>query len=169
MIVIGIDNGLLGAIVALDGDGALVSWADTPVVSISKTRFQLAPSAMRGVLTSMVAGKDRAVVFIEHGQPIGTDGVISNWHGGASYMGWRCLCAALEIPWEDVRAQVWQRSMLRGVPGDDTKTKSLHRAQGMFPSLPLRSSDRAKKLNMDGRSDAALIAEYGRRRLRGEE
>jgi len=169
-LIIGIDNGLHGAVVALsEVDGAIIGWFDTPTVAIKKTRFQLAPAAMVNLLRGLVDTEKRCMAFVEKGAPIGTDGVISNWHNGASYAGWRCLLVALEIPYEEVVASTWQRAMLKGVPGDSTKAKSLHRAQGLFPSLPLMSSDRAKSINMDGRADAALIAEYGRRRLKGAE
>lgn len=167
--VLGIDNGLDGAVVAIDAEsGRVLGFFDAPVVELGKSRRQLAPRSMAVALDALLEQVGPVVgCFVEHGQPIGSDGTIANWHSGASYLGWRCLLAARGLPWQDVPAQQWQRELLRGAPGEDTKAKSLHRAQGLFPGLPLMKPN-GRKLSLHGRSDAALIAEYGRRLLAGK-
>ncbi len=57
--------------------------------------------------------------------------------------------------------------MLRGLPGKDTKTKSILAASRLFPRVDLRRTARSKVAH-DGLTDALLIAEFGRRLRTGK-
>lgn len=71
------------------------------------------------------------------------------------------LCA-LKIPYKLVPAKTWQKVMLTGVFGIDTKAKALKVASSLFPHVELKASARARNPHT-GVVDALLIAEYGRR------
>ncbi len=73
---------------------------------------------------------------------------------------WIGICAGLGLRYELVTPQRWQKEMLAGMQGG--KDASCIRAQELFPEADLKKGPRSKKLH-DGRSDALLIAEYGRR------
>lgn len=51
----------------------------------------------------------------------------------------------------------------RGVKKVDTKSTSINAARRLFPSVDFRKSEKAKKPH-DGKVDALLMAEYGRRK-----
>ena len=62
----------------------------------------------------------------------------------------------------EVPPKEWQREFgIKGGKGDDTKAQSYLIASRMFPGVELKGPRGAI---LDGRADALLIAEYGRRR-----
>ena len=73
------------------------------------------------------------------------------------------LVTALGLPFQIVPPQKWQKSLFVGLPlKQDTKEKSAIIAMRLFPGVDFRKSSRARK-PADGLTDAACIAEYGRR------
>ncbi|MDY7038565.1 MAG: hypothetical protein SV375_20730 [Thermodesulfobacteriota bacterium] len=72
---------------------------------------------------------------------------------------WQGVLKATRLDYKKVAARTWQSAMLKNVPGSSTKDKSLKLAKELFPDLRhklIRKKD-------DGRADALLMAEYGRR------
>jgi len=168
MIAIGIDPGLSGAVVAVDDavDSPIVYWRDTPTVQLAKGKVKrdYAVTEMRKLLQQLPGG---ATVFLEQQQAFPGQGVSSTFQTGRGFGLWEGLLAGQAcFPYETVRPVAWQRVMLAGVNGEG-KARSLLRAGQLFPELPL-TRPRGRKPCMDGRSDAALIALYGLRRMRGE-
>jgi hypothetical protein len=175
MIFVGIDNGLDGAMVYLNGKQ--VVYFDTPTVEIpskrgSKKRTYFIPemvniaTAFRGATSGW---ENEIMFFLEdaHSMPASMSGGVANFSKGYGFGLWQGILTALGLPYQLVPAVRWQKEMLRDVSGTDTKTRSLLKASRLFPTLPLMSSPRAKQPNMDGRSDAALIAEWGRLTVKG--
>jgi len=80
--------------------------------------------------------------------------------------GFAWLLEALEIPYQLVSARTWQKSMLAGTSGADTKQRSILAAGRLFPGVNLKRSARARKAD-DGIADALLLAEYARRTKNG--
>jgi hypothetical protein len=72
------------------------------------------------------------------------------------------ILLALNIPFKAVRPQAWQKVMLAGVSGSDTKVRALKAAQSLFPGVELLASSRSK-IPHSGIVDALLISEYARR------
>jgi hypothetical protein len=75
------------------------------------------------------------------------------------------LRALLEIKcgrYERITPQTWQRVMIPGAKGGETKSRALEVARRLWPGTDWRASDRCRTPH-DGLIDAALIAEYGRR------
>lgn len=69
------------------------------------------------------------------------------------------ILTALRIPYKLVRAQKWQKLLLDGIDGSDTKVRALKYVQKRFPDIDLKPSSRAFKPH-DGIVDALCIAEY---------
>jgi hypothetical protein len=68
---------------------------------------------------------------------------------------------ALGVSLVEVPPKDWQREYkIRSTKDDDTKAQSYLIASRMFPEVELRGPRGAV---LDGRADALLIAEYGRR------
>ena len=80
----------------------------------------------------------------------------------------RALSVGLGVPCEIVHPKTWQKQMLRDVPAGDTKGRSLVKASQLFPSFADQFTG-PRGGPRDGRADAMLLAEYGRRTQRGEQ
>jgi len=96
-----------------------------------------------------------AVIESVHSMP--KQGVSSSFSFGMNYGMAQGVIMAMGIPIILVSPQKWQKAMLMIADGKNTKEQSLTQARRMFPAADIW----LKKHH--GRSDAALLAEYGRR------
>lgn len=155
---IGIDNGLDGAIVILDYRGRFISCTDVPTINVKsgkKNKRKYLVSNMAQLIPDVMALN--IFVSLEKAQAMKGQGVSSTFSTGYGAGLWEGIVAALGIPYTVSHPKTWQNSMIRDVPGTDTKARSVLAASRLFPGLDL---SRKKDHN---RADAALIAEYGRR------
>ena len=93
-----------------------------------------------------------------------TQGAVQSFSTGLGYGMWQGLLAGLQIPFDTVSPQVWQKSMFVGVTAGDTKAKSALVAQRLHPTVDWRRTTRCRSVH-DGLADAFCIAEYGRRSM----
>lgn len=160
MIVLGIDPGLDGAVAVINHGYPLMTATqvlDTPTAKDGKHRVYL-PTEMKAILVNVVGGKT-CCVFIERVHAMPKQGVSSSFNFGVGYGLWQGLVAGLGLPVEFVTPQAWQKEMLAGMQGG--KDASRIRAQQLFPEI----HEQFSRKKDDGRADAILIAEFGRRRL----
>lgn len=157
MIIGGIDPGL-------DGGCAAVGFRPWPVVSVMPVigtgRREFNELEMRDWLKGMAP----AFVFIEKQQPMPKNGSQAAFSQGVGYALWRGMLTAMSIPYECVPAKTWQKVMLAGIPGDNTKQRSIVAAQRTWLDVDWKRTPRCTTAH-DGMTDSALIAEYGRRQL----
>jgi len=160
MVTLGIDPGLTGALCALDADGRILSLVDTPTLQVgTKREYDLAQMArtVHSLCSGQFLNPIEFRVALELTGPMPRQGVVSMWRMGFGVGVWEGLLAALSLPVERVRPQRWQGVMLDGLPRG--KDAARYRAQSLWP-------DHAERFSLkkhDGRADAALIAEWGRR------
>lgn len=152
----GIDPGLLGAIALIDAGGACKRLVDTPRIG-----FRLDFNALFDAIAICPAAT-HFWIELQHAMP--GNRPTSTFSIGETYGAIRGILAALRLPYSEIRASIWQRALLAGVPGADTKARSVRAAAAMFPGEALLTP-RGRVL--DGRADALLIAEYGRRKGQG--
>ncbi len=158
---IGIDPGLTGAIALLDEEGKAQVW-DTPTGRDKKRNIYL-PGQMHARLYQVIchAGSPstfkEAVVYIEKVHSMPKQGVASSFNFGQGYGLWIGLVTALGLPIEYVPPQTWMKEMFKGRPIGKDASRAL--AQEKWPYLV----DQLSLKKHHGRSDALLIAEYGRR------
>ena len=151
--VIGIDPGVSGAIVAVAASG-IVHVADMPTVAINGKQH-VNPAAVRAVLAAM-AGEDQAEhVVIEHVQGVQQSGATSAFNFGRGFGLLEGVVAGLQLPYTLVRPQRWTKDLAVG------RDKGEHRA--MAARLWPASAATFARVKDDGRADAALIAEWFRR------
>lgn len=167
-IFIGIDPGLNGAVAVIkpefkDGDFVVpqvVAVHDTPTLTIEgdKTKRKYNKAAMAELLRPY-HGQD-VLVILENVHSMPKQGVASSFSFGLGLGIWEGIIAALMLPLEMPSPQRWKKALL----SDQGKEKDASRFKAMqlFPALATQFS-RAKD---DGRAEALLMAEYGRR-LRG--
>lgn len=167
--IIGIDPGLSGAMVALTNDGSLVTYVSCPVVPVKKTRRVFLVRAMANDLRQTILEcekSEKVSVYIEQAGAMPKQGLSSTFLTGKGLGIWEGIVSAMDLRYELVRPRDWQKEMYRGIPGEK-KERSLIAAARLFPDLPL-TKPRGTKPTIDGRADAALIAMYGVRKERGE-
>jgi crossover junction endodeoxyribonuclease RuvC len=151
--VLGIDPGLDGGLAAIQPEGLRL--AVMPVVAVG-TKREIDEQA----LVAEILRHRPERVFLERVQAMPRQGVVSMFNFGTGWGLVRGICAGLGLPYELVRPQEWQRMMLAGQP----KGSEYLVASRLWPNAEWRASDRARKPH-GGLVDAALIAEYGRRRM----
>ena len=160
---IGIDNGLDGAIVMLNADGSIHHKGIMPTIKIGKGRI-IDIHQVREIVT-----RPYTTVILEEAQKHspGKLALCSTWF---TYGHLLALLTLDRMPYEIVRPKQWQKAfwaMPKMAKGKkfDTKAAALSAASRIWPSEDWTKSDRARKPH-DGMVDAALIAEYGRRKLK---
>jgi crossover junction endodeoxyribonuclease RuvC len=165
--IIGIDNGANGAIVAVRANLEPFAVEPMPVVNVGVTR-----NGKRG--TKRILDMPRVVSLLreiqaeaggglfaclEHAQVFPGEGRSTAFTAGRSYGALEMALTALAIPYEIVRPRTWQKVVLKGVEGVDTKARAVLKCQRVFPTINLTPGRRRKP--MDGIADAACLALYG--------
>ena len=162
MDIIGIDPGITGAVACIHKNGEAAIW-DTPFIEIKKGKKKkndYLPAEMARIVEKLDDNLDDDPVhaFIEQVGAMPNQGVTSMFNFGKGYGMWIGILAALEIPYTFVTPQAWKKELMQGI---SDKNASRLRAQQLYPSI----SDQLKLKKHDGRAEALLIAEYGRRQL----
>lgn len=165
--VIGVDPGLSGAICAIsDCDGfRTIDVYDMPTLSFTvggKVRRRVDLPALASLAAALAAGSpDAALLEDVSGRPPGKSGAQS----GQFQQGWNACAPAMAlvaagIVFEQVTPNVWKKKL--GVPKE--KDGARLKASTLIPegrALWQRAKD-------DGRAEAALIALYQLKKLKGE-
>jgi hypothetical protein len=158
-IFIGIDNGLNGALVALDGRSNVLSKFVMPTVGRAKGN-EVDAAALRDLLLSIVVPAGKASIDVALEVPgkfsRGTQALTSMWD---SFGVCRAVLSVMQLRHHRLRPNDWQRVMLPGCKKGDTKPAAKARAGQLWPEERWLASDRCR-VPHDGLIDAALIAEY---------
>jgi crossover junction endodeoxyribonuclease RuvC len=157
MIWLGVDPGKSGAFALVSNEGLLHVF-DMPLTQVrygNKTEHEICPHQLRDELLSLQHehGKIRVAV-VEKVSSSPQMGVKSAFSFGEGFGGVKFMLAALCIPVEFVRPQTWKKYM--GLDAD--KKASLALARAKWPA-----ADHFTRAKDDGRAEASLLAEYGRR------
>lgn len=158
--IVGIDNGLDGGLVAVNSDG-IVGKRPMPTLKLGKGREVCA----LGVRSWLAEYRGATILLEQAGKhAAGVLSLCSTWHTFGA------IKAVLTLDghrFEIVPPQRWQQAfwtrpkMAKGVKFD-TKAAALAAANRLWPGEEWTKSDRSRKPH-DGMIDAALIAEWGRR------
>lgn len=162
MITLGIDNGLDGAMALVEGL-SLKECVVTPTVTVKESKREYNANEITAIIRRMKPDH----VFLEKAQSMPHQGVASMFSIGLGYGMFRGILASLGIPHTLVHPKTWQKLMFRDLPKSDTKAMSHIVCMRLWPGASWLASPRCKKPH-DGLTDAALIAEYGRRTLAGD-
>ncbi len=118
----------------------------------------------------------KAAVEIAHAMP--KQGVSSTFRTGEGFGLIKMLVTSLGLECDLIRAVAWQKHEFKEVEGEDTKEQSTTKALELFPEIILTKprnnvtivyenytpkkvrESKGKTLALDGRSDAALLADY---------
>jgi len=149
MLISGVDIGKKGAIAFINSKTLKAEVYTMPedfleVISLFERKLQ----------------EDMLLVLVEKQQAFPKQGVVSTFKLGIQYGMILGILKALKIPYEEVSAKKWQKVMLGNYGKKirkEIKQLSLEKAKSLFPYLDIGRHD--------GKADALLIAEYGRRIL----
>ena len=161
MIFIGIDPGLNGGLATV---GSTLSVCDVPTLTRKKAKGikrEYNISDMREILKNYKRTGICLICYLEAVHAMPGQGVTGMFSMGQGFGIWQGLLAGLEIPFEFVTPQRWKKAMLDGTGKD--KEASRLKALQMFPTL----ADKLKLKKDEGKAEALLIAEYGRRLYNG--
>ena len=156
-IIIGIDPGLDGGLAAITPEGLQVAVMPCYDLPGSNRKDIDEGQVVRWLTTYAVHG---ANVFIEKVHAMPKQGVRSMFTFGSGWGLIRGICAGLQLPYELVTPQSWQRVMLQG----QSVGSEYLVASRLWPTIDWRATERCRTPH-SGMVDAALIAECGRRRL----
>jgi crossover junction endodeoxyribonuclease RuvC len=154
MRVIGIDPGLSGAIAVINGTDSLTVF-DMPTITVErngKAKRQVSASELVQILKT--AKSDDCHVFVEKVSAMAGQGVTSVFSFGRSFGMIEGILAAFKLPVTYVAPATWVKAVHRGAGKDASR----QRAMELFPD---NQAD-FKRVKDDGRSDASLIAYWGK-------
>lgn len=156
--IIGIDPGIAGAIVAISDDGETIeAWADMPTrPRLNGKGNELDCCELEGALAAMSEHcAKRPRVYLEQVGPMPGQGVTSMFHMGETLAFTRAVLELFAYPTVMIRPATWKRAA-----GLIKRPKAASRAlaQQLWPER----RDIFSRAKDDGRADAALIAYYGR-------
>lgn len=160
MKILGIDPGLNGGMVLLEGS-VVATFATTPTVPAPNGKGR---DYHMGAIVDLLWEWKPDHLVIERAQAMPGQGVVSMFRIGFGYGMFLGMASALQIPLTIVHPKTWQKEIFRDLAHDDTKAASAAVASRLWPSIDFRATERCKNVH-DGLTDAACIAEYGRRTL----
>ena len=156
--IIGIDPGLSGAVAVLTGSDSL-RILDMPTVTVErngKSKRQVSASELAEIIYTLKS--DDCHVFVERVGAVSGQGVTSVFSFGRSFGMIEGILAAFKLPVTYVAPATWVKAIGRGQGKDASRA----RAMELFPN---NQAD-FKRVKDDGRSDAALIAYWGKHHAR---
>jgi hypothetical protein len=158
---LGIDNGISGGMVLLSATPGLSPIAMLPMpVKRARKGNEVDLSEIIWWLDKNEIRLSETMTIIE--EPGGSKSAKAATSMAGSFHALRALLDIYGVRYERITPQTWQRVMIPGAKGGETKARALEVARRLWPGTDWRASDRCRTPH-DGLIDAALIAEYGRR------
>ena len=154
---VGIDNGISGALVALSPHSQIVSMLPMPILKARKGN-EVDVATVWHWLDNLC--RDKLTVVIE--EPGGSKSAKAATSMAGSFHALRTICVLKDIRWHRITPQIWQKEILPGCKAGDTKPRALAQVRQLWPDESFVPT--GCRVPNDGMIDAALIAEYGRRK-----
>ncbi len=154
---IGIDPGLSGAVAVISPESLKIF--DMPTMTVErngKAKRQVSASELADILSNFNSNDSH--VYVEKVSAMAGQGVTSVFSFGRSFGMIEGILAAYKLPVTYVAPATWVKAVGRGQGKDASRA----RAMELFPN---NQSD-FKRVKDDGRSDAALIAYWGKHHAR---
>ena len=155
---LGVDPGKQGAFAVLSTSGDLLSIYDMPLSS-----KQPCPHGIAKLYLTIKSKYSKTFSVIEkpHSRPTDGKKEIASYHLGAGYL---VMPLLWDWPLQMIQPSIWTKLIHVGQPAElSAKRKSKAAFQALFPKLARSTAFIDGKIVYDGRIDAVLIAEYGRR------
>jgi hypothetical protein len=162
-IIIGIDNGISGGLVAISAHHGLIIATTAMPSRKHRTRNEVDIQAVHRWISGITDGQPgRAAYIIE--EPNNSRNASTAYSVAGSFHALRGYLEAYHADARRITPQSWQKAMMGKVPAGETKAFALAKAREIWPEESWLASPR-RKVPHEGIVDAALIAEYGRKHL----
>lgn len=171
-IIIGVDNGINGGIVAINFKGNALKIYEMPTIQQILTRKNKSgnfkkrnhynESTLVDIFYKLNSIYDIQLIMLEQVIAMPKQ---SSFSTGTTFEGFgfiKGVAACLKKPYQVIHPITWSAAFCKGMLGDK-KSRSIKAAMGLFPRVNLILE--GKKRPHDGIAEALLIAEYGRRGL----
>jgi crossover junction endodeoxyribonuclease RuvC len=161
-VIVGIDPGKDGALVALNLEGDHVVTHLTkqdftlPIGKGTKREYDVGSMAKTILELHTTYGVSVVVLEKQHAMP--KQGLGSTFSTGMGYGMWLGIVGAFGIPLQVVHSKTWQKRVLRDVPGQG-KGRAILLAKQRFPGVDLAPGRKRKP--HDGIADATCLCAYG--------
>ena len=155
--IVGIDPGLSGAVVVISPTELKIF--DMPTMTVErngKSKRQVSASELAVIMSNFNSNDSH--VYVEKVSAMAGQGVTSVFSFGRSFGMIEGILAAFKLPVTYVAPATWVKAVGRGQGKDASRA----RAMELFPN---NQAD-FKRVKDDGRSDAALIAYWGKHHAR---
>jgi len=153
----GVDNGLSGALVALQGT-TILELKVMPVITSTKAKREYDIHE----IVEFFKRYPTATVILEKAHAMPKLGSVQAFSFGKNYGIIVGIVSALHLRYQIVHAKTWQKEMFRDINYNDTKQASAIVAQRLFPDIDFKATKKCKKVH-DGMTDSCSIACYGQR------
>jgi crossover junction endodeoxyribonuclease RuvC len=150
----GIDPGASGAVAILTEEGHFVKVFDMPVLEM-KVGKAIKRRVSADLLAHEVSLYPNAIAMLEQVSAMPGQGVSSMFAFGESYGIVKGVFAAFKIPAHLVTPNKWKKAMELNASKDGSRAKAIQ----MWPE----QAAMFKRVKDDGRAEACLLAEFGRR------
>jgi hypothetical protein len=161
MIYIGIDNGISGGICAISAhEGTIISSCKMPIKK-SRGGNEVDVRAFHHWASESTGGTLSNAVYILE-EPGGSKSAKAAKSMAGSFHCLRGFFETKSLRWERITPQSWQKVILPGCKAGETKARALSRASELWPEESFIQPGCRKP--HDGIIDAALIAEFSRRK-----
>jgi len=159
-VIIGIDNGISGALVAISSaHGSIIGMTTMPSVK-HKSRNEVNVRAVHLWLSEVTGGNlSNADYVIE--EPNNSRTPSTAYSVASSFHSLRGFFETKMLRYSRITPQSWQKYMLGKVPKGETKAYALAKANEIWPDERWLATPRCKTPH-EGLVDAALIAFYAR-------
>lgn len=154
-LIIGVDPGVHGALAVLSQDREIIQMIDMPVVEIKvgkSMKLRVSPELLAHELARYSGTAD---AWVEQVTAMPGQGVSSMFSFGESFGVVKGVLAGRGINISTVTPVRWKKAMELNAGKDGSRAKAVQ----MWPD----KADLFKRVKDDGRAEAALIAEFGRR------
>jgi len=156
--IIGIDNGISGGLVAIGPLGHIIAKSTMPTVNEGINRIDVV--MLKHWIHSLNPNSETVVICES---PVGSKSVKAAKSMEASFNSVRAVCLLSGLQFKPVNAGSWQRVIIGKFPAGQSKVYAEKCALVIWPDEDWRASERCK-INHSGMIDAGLIAEYWRRK-----
>ena len=159
--IVGIDNGLSGGIVALNNDGTICTSWQMPIIKAGTNQYDC-PSLnfiFKAIKKLAEENGENLFAYLEQAHPRAVSGKRANFMTGYGYGLIEGIIFTLNISYEIVSPQTWMKE-LKLKKSDKNDKPSIIWCIRKYPNEMWKKSERSKKYH-DGLTDAAAISWYG--------
>lgn len=157
--ILGIDNGISGALVFMTDDGDLGPMSLMPIQK-SRKGNEINIHEVWNFVSRIWEHIDPEELIVTIEEPGGSKSAAAAASMSGSFHALRAMCALKGLPVHRITPAAWQKKMIPGAKGE-TKALALTKARELWPQEAFLASPRCTKPH-DGLIDAALIAEFTR-------